>query len=41
MTSTKSTDIETKRGIAPNDVIVSFRQASLIVFARAVLIFNA
>lgn len=41
MTSAKSTDIETKRGIAPNDVIVSYEQANLLVFARAVLIFNA
>lgn len=41
MTSAKSTDIETKRGIAPNDVIVSFGQVNLVVFARAVLIFNA
>lgn len=41
MTSVKSTDIETKRGIAPNDVIVSFGQVNLEVFARAVLIFNA
>lgn len=41
MTSTKSTDIETKRGIAPNDVIVNFGQVNLLVFARAVLIFNA
>lgn len=41
MTSAKSTDIEAKRGIAPNDVIVNFEQVNLIVFARAVLIFNA
>lgn len=41
MTSVKSTDIEAKRGIAPNDVIVSFGQVNLVVFARAVLIFNA
>lgn len=41
MTSVKSTDIEAKRGIAPNDVIVSFGQVNLLVFARAVLIFNA
>lgn len=41
MTSAKSTDIEAKRGIAPNDVIVSFGQVNLVVFARAVLIFNA
>lgn len=41
MTSAKSTDIEAKRGIAPNDVIVSFKQATLVVFARVVLIFNA
>lgn len=41
MTSTKSTDIETKRGIAPNDVIVNFGRVNLLVFARAVLIFNA
>lgn len=41
MTSAKSTDIETKRGIAPNDVIVSFGRVNLVVFARAVLIFNA
>ena len=41
MTSAKSTDIEAKRGIGPNDVIVSFGQVSLVVFARVVLIFNA
>lgn len=41
MTSAKSTDIETKLGIAPNDEIVGFGQANLAVFARAVLIFNA
>ena len=41
MTSAKSTDIEAKRGIAPNDVIVSFGQVNLVVFARVVLIFNA
>lgn len=41
MTSAKSTDIEAKRGIAPNDVIVSFGQVNLFVFARVVLIFNA
>lgn len=41
MTSAKSTDIEAKRGIAPNDVIVAFEQVNLVVFARAVLIFNA
>lgn len=41
VTSAKSTDIEAKRGIAPNDVIVSFGQVNLVVFARAVLIFNA
>lgn len=41
MTSAKSTDIEAKRGIAPNDVIVSFEQVNLVVFARVVLIFNA
>ena len=41
MTSAKSTDIEAKRGIAPNDVIVSFGQVTLVVFARVVLIFNA
>jgi hypothetical protein len=41
MTSAKSTDIEAKRGIAPNDVIVSFGQVTLICFARVVLIFNA
>lgn len=41
MTSAKSTDIEAKRGIAPNDVIVSFRQDTFVVFARVVLIFNA
>lgn len=41
MTSAKSTDIESKRGIAPNDVIVSFGQVNLVVFARVVLIFNA
>lgn len=41
MTSAKSTDIEAKRGIAPNDEIVSFEQVSLFDFARVVLIFNA
>ena len=41
MTSAKSTDIEAKRGIAPNDVIVAFGRVNLVVFARAVLIFNA
>lgn len=41
MTSAKSTDIEAKRGIAPNDVIVSFGQVNLFVFAKVVLIFNA
>lgn len=41
MTSAKSTDIEAKRGIAPNDEIVSFEQVNLVVFARVVLIFNA
>lgn len=41
MTLAKSTDIEAKRGIAPNDVIVNFGQVNLLVFARAVLIFNA
>ena len=41
MTSAKSTNIEAKRGIAPNDVIVSFEQDTLVVFARVVLIFNA
>ena len=41
MTSAKSTDIEAKRGIAPNDEIVSFEQVNLLVFARVVLIFNA
>lgn len=41
MTSAKSTDIEAKRGIAPNDVIVNFGQVNLIVFARVLLIFNA
>ena len=41
MTSAKSTDIEAKRGIAPNDVIVNFKQVNLVVFARVVLIFNA
>lgn len=41
MTSAKSTDIEAKRGIAPNDVIVAFEQVTLVVFARVVLIFNA
>lgn len=41
MTSAKSTDIEAKRGIAPNDIIVNFEQVNLIVFARVVLIFNA
>lgn len=41
MTSAKSTDIEAKRGIAPNDEIVSFEEVDLVVFARVVLIFNA
>ena len=41
MTSAKSTDIENKRGIAPNDKIVSFGEVNLVVFARVVLIFNA
>lgn len=41
MTSAKSTDIEAKRGIAPNDVIVNFGQVNLLVFARVILIFNA
>lgn len=41
MTSAKSTVIEAKRGIAPNDVIVSFKQVNLVVFARVVLVFNA
>lgn len=41
MTSAKSTDIEAKRGIAPNDVIVNFGHVNLVVFARVVLIFNA
>ena len=41
ITSAKSTDIEAKRGIAPNDVIVNFGQVNLVVFARVVLIFNA
>lgn len=41
MTSAKSTDIEAKRGIDPNDVIVDFGQVNLVVFARVVLIFNA
>lgn len=41
MTSAKSTDIEAKRDIAPNDEIVSFGQVNLVDFARVVLIFNA
>lgn len=41
MTSAKSTDIETKRGIAPNDEIAGFGKVNFVVFARAVLIFNA
>lgn len=41
VTSAKSTDIEAKRGIAPNDVIVNFERVNLVVFARVVLIFNA
>lgn len=41
MTSTKSTVIEARRGIAPNDVIASFGRVNLVVFARVVLIFNA
>lgn len=40
-TSAKPTDIKAKRGIAPNDEIVSFEQVNLVVFARVVLIFNA
>lgn len=40
-TSAKSTHIEAKRGIAPNDKIVSFGQFNLVVFAKVVLIFNA
>lgn len=41
MTSAKSTDIEAKRNIAPNDEIVSFGRVNLVVFARVVLVFNA
>lgn len=41
MTSKESTDIEAKRGIAPNDVIVDFGQVNLVAFAGVVLIFNA
>lgn len=41
MTSAKSTDIEAKRGIAPNNIIVDSKQVDLVVFARVVLIFNA
>lgn len=41
MTSAKSTDIEAKRDIAPNDVITNFGQVNLVVFARVVLIFDA
>lgn len=41
MTSAKSTNIEAKRGIAPNDIIVNFEQVNYVVFARVVLIFNA
>ena len=41
MTSAKSTEIEAKRYIAPNDVIAYFKQFNLDVFARVVLIFNA
>ena len=41
MTSAKSTDIEAKRGIAPNDIIASFIRVNPTVFARVVLIFNA
>lgn len=41
VTSAKSTDIEARRDIAPNDVIVNFEQVDLAVFARVVLIFNA
>lgn len=41
MTSAKSTDIEAKRGIAPNGEIVGFGKVNLVVFARVVLIFNA
>lgn len=41
MTSAKSTDIEAKRDIAPNDVIVDYIRVNLVVFARVVLIFNA
>lgn len=40
MTSAKSTDIKAKR-ITPNDTIAAFGQVNLVVFARAVLIFNA
>lgn len=41
MTSAKSTVIEVRRCIAPNDVIANFGQVNLLVFARVVLIFNA
>lgn len=41
MTSAKSTAIEAKRGIAPNKEIANFGQVNLLVFARAILIFNA
>lgn len=41
MTSVKSTDIVAIRNIASNDVIDSFIQVKLAVFARVVLIFNA
>lgn len=41
MTPAKSTDIETKRGIAPNGTIVDFGQVNLVVFPKVVLIFNA
>lgn len=41
MTSAKYNDIELKRGIAPNNMIINTGQVNLVVFARVVLIFNA
>lgn len=35
MTSAKSTDIEAKRGIAPNDVIANFGQVNLFCFCKS------
>lgn len=41
MITAKSINIEAKRDIAPNNVIVSTGKLNPIVYARAVLIFNA